>query len=386
MPHLEHIGIAVKEASRIEELLHELLGLRSYKSEEISEQNVRATFVSAETTKLELLEATAANSTLRKYLDRHGEGIHHLAFEVEDIFETYRAVQELGLEPVDEAPRPGADGRQVFFLHPRQTHGILIELCQDTSPPLNPVLVEYRGDSLATYRAGNPAHPPIMILHGALGATELETRGLFEELAKDHFVIAIDFPGHGASEDVDELPLTLEGLVDVVTTVMDAAALETASIFGFSFGGNVGLTMARERPSRLERLISHGANPFWRASQTPELFDPEIIEEEHPAWAQRLDLIHGSQQWRRTATRFLAAVEGRSGTLLTEELVQAVEQPVLVTGGDRDPLTPLTDTIRLFELLPESELAVLPNTTHPFQHVDAKTYARHVRAFMSRTA
>lgn len=382
MPHLEHIGIAVKESSGVEDFLYDLLGLRSYKTEAIREHDVRATFLSAGTAKLELLESTAPDSTIAKHLTRRGEGIHHLAFEVEDIFETFRAVQELGLDPVEEAPRPGADGRQVFFLHPRQTHGILIELCQDTNPPLEPTFVEYRGERLATYRAGNPARPPIVILHGALGATELETRGLFEELAQDHFVIAIDFPGHGASDDVEDLPLNLEGLADVVLTVMDAEDLETTSLFGFSFGGNVGLTVAREQPSRIQRLISHGANPFWRAHRTPELFDPEQIEEEHPAWAQRLDLVHGTQQWRRTAARFLAAVEGRTGTLLTEELVRAVERPVLVTGGDRDPLTPLTDTMRLFELLPNSQLAVLPNTAHPFQHVDAQTYARHVRAFL----
>jgi methylmalonyl-CoA epimerase len=381
MPHLEHVGIAVKEATAVEELLYDLLGLRSYRSEEVSAQNVRATFVSAGTTKLELLESTAPGSTLAKYLDRHGEGLHHLAFEVEDIFETFHRMQELGLDPVDESPRRGADGRQVFFLHPRQTCGILIELCQDTSPPLEPEFVTYRGDSLATYRSGRRNHPPIVILHGALGATELETRGLFEELAKDHFVVAIDFPGHGASDDIGDLSLDLEGLTNVVTTVMDAEDLERASIFGFSFGGNVALTMARKLPLRVQRLVCHGANPFWRTSQTPELFDPKIIEEKHPAWAQRLDLVHGTQQWKRTAARFLRAVEGSTGTLLTEELIRAVERPVLVTAGDRDSLTPLTDSMRLFELLPDSQLAVLPDTAHPFQHVDATTYAHYIRTF-----
>ena len=383
MPHLEHVGIAVKEASDVEAMLDELFGFQSYKRETVADQHVQTTFISAQSTKLELLESTAPESSLEKYLDRQGEGIHHLAFEVDDIYEAFAAVRELGLEPVEESPHEGADGKQIFFLHPRQTHGILIELCQATDPPLQPVSIPYRGESLATYRAGNPERPSIVILHGALGATELETRGLYEELAKDYSVVAIDFPGHGASDDIDELPLTMKALADAVTAVMDAVGLERSVIFGFSFAGNVGLTLAREHPDRVKRLISHGANPFWQSSQTPELFDPETIERNHPAWAQRLDLVHGTQQWRRTATRLLSAAEGESGTLLTDEQIRAVNIPALITGGDRDPLTPLADTTRLFELLPNSQLAILPDTAHPFQHVDAHTYARHIRAFMS---
>lgn len=385
MPRLEHVGIAVQEAAPVADLLEKLLNLSIYKTETVSEQKVRTTFLSDETAKLELLESLEETSTLARFLDRRGEGLHHLAFEVEDIFETLEAVQQLGLEPLSKRPQPGADGKQIFFLHPRQTHGILIEFCQDTTPPLNPVPLFFEGGELATYRRGNPQAPPIVLLHGALGTTELDTYALLKELERSHYVLAVDFPGHGSSDDIPSLPLTLDGVSRSVTALLDDAGVDQTTVFGFSFGAAVALALASRTPNRVQRVVAHAANPFWPVQETEQFFDADRIQREQPEWAQQLDVVHGSQQWKRLCSRIVKGARQVEEYLLPEQRLAAISQPALITVGDRDPLAPLKQTVRLHEHLPASELSVLPGLNHSFQQVDASLYARLIRSFTNRT-
>ncbi len=129
---LEHIGIAVANLDESEALLHRLLGRGSYKRETVAEQSVTTSFFTggSNAAKLELVAPENESGPIQKYLEKRGPGIHHLAFEVDDIRAEMRRLREDGFELLQEAPTEGADSKLVCFLHPRSTNGVLVEICQ----------------------------------------------------------------------------------------------------------------------------------------------------------------------------------------------------------------------------------------------------------------
>ena len=130
MLRLDHVGIGTRDAAAVARLLERLLGLQTYKQERLEEEGVVAHFLRAGGAKLELLEALGPESPLDTFLAKRGEGVHHLAFEVADIRDQMQRVREAGFTPLSAAPRRGADNKLIFFLHPKETHGVLIEFCQ----------------------------------------------------------------------------------------------------------------------------------------------------------------------------------------------------------------------------------------------------------------
>ena len=130
MNYLEHIGIAVKNLSDSDELFHRLLGSPSYKHEEVADQMVTTSFFHTGSAKIELLEATHPDSPISRFIERKGEGIHHIAFEVDDIRKEMIRLKEAGFEVLQEEPVIGADNKWVCFIHPRTANGVLIEICQ----------------------------------------------------------------------------------------------------------------------------------------------------------------------------------------------------------------------------------------------------------------
>jgi len=131
MEKLEHIGIAVKNVSDANKLFSQLLGKEHYKIEEVSSESVRTAFFEIGGIKIELLEATNDDSPIARFIEKKGEGIHHLAFEVTDIQESLQKYADLGFVLVNKEPKKGADNKMIFFLHPKSTNGVLIELCQE---------------------------------------------------------------------------------------------------------------------------------------------------------------------------------------------------------------------------------------------------------------
>jgi methylmalonyl-CoA/ethylmalonyl-CoA epimerase len=128
--HLEHIGIAVRDLSKANDLFERLLGVAPYKQEAVEREGVITSFFQTGQAKIELLEASREDSPIARFLDKRGEGIHHLAFEVEDIRAEMERLRGEGFQLLSEEPRSGADNKLVCFLHPRDTHGVLVELCQ----------------------------------------------------------------------------------------------------------------------------------------------------------------------------------------------------------------------------------------------------------------
>ena len=131
MNKIEHIGIAVKDLEISNLLFEKLLGTASYKSEEVESESVMTSFFQTGVNKIELLSATNPESPIAKFIEKKGEGIHHIAFEVEDILTEMERLKNEGFVLINEVPKKGADNKLVAFLHPKGTNGVLVELCQE---------------------------------------------------------------------------------------------------------------------------------------------------------------------------------------------------------------------------------------------------------------
>jgi len=131
MEKIEHIGIAVKDLSKANDLFKKLLGVPHYKIEEVASEGVRTSFFQSGPNKIELLEATKPESPIAKFLAKKGEGIHHIAFAVDNIVSEIERLKKEGFQVLNETPKKGADNKLVAFLHPKGTNGVLVELCQE---------------------------------------------------------------------------------------------------------------------------------------------------------------------------------------------------------------------------------------------------------------
>ena len=131
MKKIEHIGIAVKDMEQSNLLFEKLLGTAPYKQEEVASEGVKTSFFMNGPNKIELLEATNPDSPIAKFIEKKGEGIHHIAFDVEDIVSEIERLKSEGFIVLNETPKQGADNKLVAFLHPKGTNGVLVELCQE---------------------------------------------------------------------------------------------------------------------------------------------------------------------------------------------------------------------------------------------------------------
>ncbi len=129
--HIEHLGIAVKSLEEAIPYWEDVLGLKCYNIEEVADQKVKTAFFMVGQTKIELLEPTSEESTIAKYIEKRGQGVHHVAFAVEGIEDALADATEKGVQLIDKAPRKGAEGLSIAFLHPKSTMGVLTELCED---------------------------------------------------------------------------------------------------------------------------------------------------------------------------------------------------------------------------------------------------------------
>ena len=129
--HIEHLGIAVKSIEASLPYYEQVLGLKCYNIEEVADQKVKTAFFKVGQTKIELLEPSSEDSTIAKFIEKRGEGIHHIAFATDSVAEALAEVAEKGVQLIDKAPRKGAEGLNIAFLHPKSTCSVLTELCED---------------------------------------------------------------------------------------------------------------------------------------------------------------------------------------------------------------------------------------------------------------
>jgi methylmalonyl-CoA/ethylmalonyl-CoA epimerase len=128
---IEHLGIAIKNLETSDHLFAKLIGTEPYKQESVEREGVKTSFFMVGDSKIELLEATNAESPIAKFIEKKGEGIHHIAFAVDDIFAEITRLKSEGFVFISEVPKNGADNKLVVFLHPKSTNGVLVELCQE---------------------------------------------------------------------------------------------------------------------------------------------------------------------------------------------------------------------------------------------------------------
>lgn len=129
--HIEHIGIAVKNLDESIKYYEDVLGLKCYNIEDVKDQKVKTAFFKVGDTKIELLESTDPEGPIGKFIEKKGEGIHHIAFAVDNIEEKLKHAEEKGVRLIDLSPRKGAEGLDIAFLHPKSTFGVLTELCEN---------------------------------------------------------------------------------------------------------------------------------------------------------------------------------------------------------------------------------------------------------------
>lgn len=131
MQKIEHLGIAVKDINKSNALFAQLLGVEHYKTEEVTSEHVLTSFFKVGENKIELVAATSEDSAIHKYLEKNREGIHHVAFAVDDIVAEMERLKKQGFRLLNETPKRGADNKLVCFVHPKSANGILVELCQE---------------------------------------------------------------------------------------------------------------------------------------------------------------------------------------------------------------------------------------------------------------
>lgn len=131
MLNVEHIGIAVKDLASSVPLFEKLLNSQCYKTEVVADEKVKTAFFKKGATKIELLESLSPDGVIARYIEKKGEGIHHIAFEVEDITAEVQRLKSEGFVVLNETPKEGADNKLICFLHPKETNGVLIEICME---------------------------------------------------------------------------------------------------------------------------------------------------------------------------------------------------------------------------------------------------------------
>ena len=199
MLRLEHIGIAVEKGSAASKTLERLFGPAPYKKESVVHEAVETVFIDAGGPKLELLESIDGDSTVAKFLRKRGEGLHHIAVEVDDIDVRFDNVRRQGFTVLSDRPMDGADGKRIFFVHPRDCNGILVEFCQQDRLTWRHAGIEMPHGTVTAFSAGSADAVPVLLLHGQGSSAVGDFAPLLPTLERSMHVISFDAPGHGST-------------------------------------------------------------------------------------------------------------------------------------------------------------------------------------------
>lgn len=383
---LEHLGIAVSDAAEAVALFEKLLGVKPYKVETVEREGVRTYFIGDDgeadaAPKLELLEALNHESPVARFIEKRGQGLHHIAFEVDDIEAEMRRLAPLGFQLLSDEANPGADGKSIVFLHPKSTGGVLVELCQSAEQAPKQVAIPFKNGELAAFVSGPEDASPLVVLHAALGSTEMEMRRLTRLWEKDFRVYALDFMAHGASDPYHGHELSLEVFAENVIAVLDSRAIPKAHLFGFSMGGSVALYAAYKYPERFDRLAIHAHNVQWSDSEKDSMVGAmqSALDDPTSFWSKRLAQTHGEDHWTDLIERMIAFTSALPERRFEENSLATIAHHSLVSTGDSDQFFPLQHSLMLYSTLPNARLAVLPGIGHRIQTVEPKSFAEMVQ-------
>ena len=383
---LDHVGIALASPEH-EALFARLLGASPYKHETVEREGVRTVFFGDGGTpgaapKLELLEATRDDSPVASFVTKRGGGVHHLAFEVADIEAEMARVRALGVRLLADDPRPGADGKRIVFLHPKDTAGVLVELVETVPPPVERTHVPFGDGRLGVRISGAADRPALVALHGALGTAD-QLAPLLDAWSRTFRVIAPDLPGHGSSTLPEAVP-SWDLYADAVEAVIGEFGIDRAHLFGYSLGAGVALKLAHRRPGVVHRLALHATNVQWRAREVDQMTAEVMSAVNSPKQADRLGALH-SEGWPEAVDAMLAFSRGLPEAWIDDTALASIEAPALVSIGDRDALFAPEAALHLAQTLPNARLWVLPDVAHSLSTLDLPAFAKAVATHLAPT-
>lgn len=216
--------------------------------------------------------------------------------------------------------------------------------------------------------APNPKRESLLLLPGLLGSISTQWRPFVETLAADYRVIMLDYRGHGLSENHDT-KLTLEKMLEDIVNLLDYLEARVIHVAGYSLGGYLGLMLAMNQPRRVPTLLMHATKFYWTresVEKSKDQFDPDILAQKVPTYANQLAQEHGGGRWRMLVRQTADLIGYMSANGLTEGMAARVQIPVLVSVGDRDEMVALPESQRLSRVFPNGGMFVLPNVRHPF--------------------
>lgn len=224
----------------------------------------------------------------------------------------------------------------------------------------------------------------IILLHGAIGASD-QVRALADKLSANYKVHTPDLAGHGGRAIPNE-PFSIQLFAANVLDYMKTNGLDKASIFGYSMGGYVGMYLASRHRERINKVVTLATKFHWDelvSAKEVQTLDPDKMEQKIPAFADMLKNRHTPEQWRYVLmkTREMMVNLGNDNTLKPDHF-KAIEIPTLIMLGDRDRMVTLDETLNVFRSLPKAQMAMLPNTPHPMEQVDADMIAYFVHKFI----
>lgn len=222
----------------------------------------------------------------------------------------------------------------------------------------------------------------LLILHGAIGAKD-QLEPLKQQLSSQFIVHSINFSGHG-SETLPE-HFSIEQFAKDVITFLDKHAIPTINIFGYSMGGYVALFLAKNYPDRVKKVMTLATKFLWTpeiAQKEVKMLNPDVIAEKLPAFAQTLESRHLPNDWKEVLKKTAAMMLklGEQNTLSLTDY-SSIEQPVMITIGDKDSMVTLEETIAVYRQLKNAQFMVFPNTQHPIERVDVNRLSAEIRSW-----
>jgi methylmalonyl-CoA epimerase len=254
MARLEHVGFAVSDGHEASATLARLFGSRPYKTELVEREGVQTIFIDAGGPKFELLESRSDTSAVARFLEKRGEGLHHIAVEVDDIDAEMDRVRKAGFTVLSDSPLEGADGKLVFFVHPRDCHGVLVEFCSQARPTWIRSEFERAGRNLTVRTAGSPEARPVVLLYTASTHEREVERMLLPVLERCVHLIALDVDGIAPVAKVEgDRP---NPLAEAVLNILDHLDVSTpATTVAFEAASRAALHLAQTCPSRIGGLV-----------------------------------------------------------------------------------------------------------------------------------
>jgi pimeloyl-ACP methyl ester carboxylesterase len=223
----------------------------------------------------------------------------------------------------------------------------------------------------------------ILFLHGALGS-KLQFGPLMQLLSKDYECHSLNFAGHGG-ELIPAQGLTFQTFSQNILDYLDTNKIEKVSLFGFSMGGYAAMYFAHLHPTRVNKIMTLNVKFNWDPITTAKetgMLDPDKMFEKVPAFANNLMVLHGMNIWKNLLKSTSDMMKKLAETVvLSEEQIKEIKHPVFLGIGDRDQTSSIKETLSIYQLLPQAQLMVLPNTAHPFERIDLALLEWMVRSF-----